>query len=112
MIAPPTPGALPDNADGTRIELLDEQGRRLFHRIVHDAFSTVADVPARDGSLKAVTRRAQRGRFEVLLPLMDAAKEARLISTAAQDDTARQPAQTLLTFDLEETPADDEDPQA
>lgn len=98
MVAPTTPVPLPEQAAGTWVQLCDEEGRVLFHRIVYAAlFPRLDEVEDADGNLTTVESPTPRGEFEVLLPLMDEAHHGDLVRSPPRPDIERQ----VVTFTLD-----------
>ena len=103
MIAPTSPAAIPDDAVGTWVELVDSDGATVFQRLVYDPFQTRVEHYSPDGRIEAFDGPFEYGEFEVLVPLMDEAARGVLKSRAREEEDVPR---SLVIFDLEET--DDE----
>ena len=72
MIAPLAVGAPPEHgkSGGTWIELQDQRGQTIAHRVLHDPFERIAEHHSPDGRIEHVERPVERGEFDVLVPAL------------------------------------------
>ena len=81
MITPPQPGACPvaGTHGGHWMELLDQKGRVLAHRLLDPTLLDSVEVHSPDGRIERVFGGTRTGIVEVLLPDLDGATEAVLM---------------------------------
>jgi hypothetical protein len=108
MIAPPSVTARPEQgtSSGFWFEVQDENGRVLFHRLLHDPLRMAVEVYYPDGKIQRVTGPPTEGEFEVLVPDIPGAATIVLFgsvpSSLAQREVA--PASELGRFPLRPSP--------
>ena len=81
MITPPTVGEPPEVGKNTGfwVELQDDKGSVLAHRLIHAPTRESVEVHSPDGSIRRITGAPTNSTFEVLLPDQDNASTAVLI---------------------------------
>jgi len=87
MVAPSSPGERPEVGVSARmwVELQDDNGEPLTHRLLRDPFGTIVEEHREDGSITRHDRSRQSGRFEVLMPEKPEATKVVLWSVRADD---------------------------
>lgn len=70
MICPPAIGEIPEAGKhgGYWMELRDENGRVLFHRLLHNPLGDSVEVHSPDGKIERIYGDVKENVFEVLLP--------------------------------------------
>ena len=102
MIAPPAVGAPPEHgkSGGTWIELQDQRGQTIAHRVLHDPFERFAEHHSPGGRIELVERPLGRGEFDVLVPALPEAVTVSVWSSPLrgkrQSDVAREIAKFAL----------------
>jgi hypothetical protein len=86
MITPPMVGEPPEAGknSGFWIELRDDKGSVLAHRLIHSPLRAAVEAHSPDGSIKRVKGAPTNTTFEVLLPDRDGASTAVLIGQPAE----------------------------
>jgi hypothetical protein len=102
MIAPPTVGAPPEHgkSGGTWIELQDQRGQTVAHRVLHDPFERFAEHHSPDGRIEHVERPVERGEFDVLVPALPEAVTVSVWSSPLRGKRQSDVAKEIAKFAL------------
>jgi len=102
MVAPGAVGAPPRGGEqgGAWLEVLDEQDRVIFHRLLHDPFALRAEHHSPDGRIEVHFRRPESTTFEVLVPALPGAQSVRLWVTPPSLERVGAPAREQGRFTL------------
>lgn len=95
---PPTPG----KNSGAWLELVDDAGRRLFHRLLNDPLRTRARHHSPDGHIELHVRAPEPGRFVVLVPDIPEAADAVLYASPTDHERMLEPASEIGRYPLHE----------
>jgi len=109
MVAPGTVGDPPRGGEnsGAWLEVLDEQERVLFHRLLHDPFHLRAEHHSPDGRIEVHVRPPGPTDFEVLVPALPTADTVRLWVTPPSKKATPGPARDQGRFPLDDRKEDD-----
>jgi hypothetical protein len=104
MVAPAAVGERPrgEEHSGAWVEVLDERGEVLHHRLVHDPFHIRAEHHSPDGRIEVHVRPPQPTEFEVVVPALPQASSVRLWATSPDEEERQRPARDQGRFPLED----------
>ncbi|MGW0828672.1 hypothetical protein [Streptomyces sp. NPDC002845] len=102
MVAPAAVGERPRGAkhSGAWVEILDQRGAVLHHRLVHDPFRVRAEHHSPDGRIEVHIRPPQQTDFEVVVPALAQADSVRLWATPPDEEERHGPARDQGRFPL------------
>lgn len=86
---------------GAWLDLVDEAGEVLFHRLLHDPFGTRAEHHSPDGRIELHVRDPQPCRFTAVVPDMPGAAEVVLYASPADHDRMLEAAEEVGRFPLQ-----------
>ncbi len=96
----PTPPAVGTAASGSWVDLVDQDGRVLFRRVLHDPFRTVAEHHSPDGRIEVVRRPPEPGEFQVVVPDIPDGSSVAVWSSPLDPELALEAARELGRFRL------------
>lgn len=104
MVSPATIGEPPqgDRQAGAWLEVLDDEGRVIFHRLLHDPLAVRAEHHSPDGRIEVHFRPPQPGRFEAVVPALATARSVRLWLSPPSEGSTQEPAQDQGRFALDD----------
>jgi len=105
-IAPASVGESPKAGrhSGAWLELRDGRDRLLFVRRLYNPFQTLAEHHSPDGKIEVHLRPPQRGQFDAIVPAIEQARFAVLMSSPPSDGRSTEPAREMGRFDLGQKP--------
>lgn len=100
MVAPGTAGVPPrgEEHSGAWVELLDERGALLHHRLLIDPFHVRAEHHSPDGRIEVHVRPPEPTDFEVVVPAVAQADSVRLWATPPGEEERQGPARDQGRF--------------
>lgn len=106
-IAPASVGESPKagHHSGAWLELRDGRDRVLFVRRLYNPFQTLAEHHSPDGKIEVHVRPPQKGQFDAIVPAIEQARSAVLMSSPLSDGRSTEPAQEIGRFDLGQKPS-------
>lgn len=104
----PVPPPAGTEASGSWVDLVDQGGRVLFRRVLHDPFSTIAEHHSPDGRIEVVRRPPEPGEFQVVVPDMPDGSDVAVWSSPLDPESTLDAARELGRFRLSDRkPRDD-----
>jgi hypothetical protein len=104
MVAPAAIGEQPQGGEhsGAWVEVLDERGEVLHHRLVHDPFHLRAEHHSPDGTIEVHFRPPEPTDFEVVVPALPQAESVRLWASTPGEERRLGPARDHGRFPLDD----------
>jgi hypothetical protein len=104
MVAPAAIGEAPsgDEHSGAWVELLDDRGAMLHHRLLRDPFRVLAEHHSPDGRIEVHLRPPEPTEFEVVVPVLPRARSVRVWATPPDEVGRQGPARDQGTFPLDD----------
>jgi hypothetical protein len=104
MVAPAAIGEAPsgDTNSGAWVEVLDDRGTVLHHRLLRDPFHVLAEHHSPDGRIEVHFRPPEPTDFEVVVPALPQARSVRVWATPPDEVERQGLARDQGTFPLED----------